>query len=169
MDGTDIRARVIGEGANLAITQAGRIEYARAGAGGEGGRINTDALDNSAGVSTSDHEVNIKILTTDAERSGALTRPQRNELLTAMTDEVAALVLNDNHEQSLAVSLELVDGRLRPAVPRRADAAAGSRRPTGPPGGGPARPGGAASPPDRWRGAGPARGPQRCCRWPSCG
>ena len=109
VDGNGVRARVIGEGANLAITQAGRIEYARLGAGGGGGRINTDALDNSAGVSTSDHEVNIKILTTDAERSGALTRPQRNELLAAMTDEVAALVLNDNHEQSLAVSLEMLD------------------------------------------------------------
>jgi glutamate dehydrogenase len=101
VDGRDLRARVVGEGANLAATQAGRVEYALAG-----GRINTDALDNSAGVSTSDHEVNIKILLADAERAGALTRPQRDDLLRGMTDEVARLVLRDNAEQSLAVSLE---------------------------------------------------------------
>jgi len=101
VDGRDIRARLIGEGANLGITQAGRIEAARAGV-----RINTDALDNSAGVSTSDHEVNIKILLAEAEREGRLTRRQRDELLAEMTDEVAALVLADNHAQSLAVSLE---------------------------------------------------------------
>ncbi len=101
VDGRDIRARVIGEGANLGVTQAGRIEAARAGV-----RINTDALDNSAGVSTSDHEVNIKILLAEAEREGRLTRRQRDELLAEMTDEVAALVLADNHAQSLAVSLE---------------------------------------------------------------
>src|SRR3712207_4543338 len=83
VDGRELRARVVGEGANLAVTQAGRIEYARAG-----GRINTDALDNSAGVSTSDHEVNIKILLADVERAGALTRPQRDALLSEMTEEV---------------------------------------------------------------------------------
>ena len=110
VDGADIRARVIGEGANLAITQAGRIEYARSGVEGAGGRVNTDALDNSAGVSTSDHEVNIKILLADAEREGVLTRRQRDDLLVAMTDEVGALVLRDNHQQSLAVSLEMQDG-----------------------------------------------------------
>ncbi len=101
VDGRDIRAKVIGEGANLGVTQAGRIEAARAGV-----RINTDALDNSAGVSTSDHEVNIKILLAEAEREGRLTRRQRDELLAEMTHEVAALVLADNHAQSLAVSLE---------------------------------------------------------------
>jgi glutamate dehydrogenase len=101
VDGRELRARVVGEGANLAVTQAGRIEYARGG-----GRINTDALDNSAGVSTSDHEVNIKILLADAERTGALTRPQRDSLLAGMTDEVGALVLRDNAEQALTVSLE---------------------------------------------------------------
>ncbi len=101
IDGRDIRAKVVGEGANLAVTQAGRIEAARAGV-----RLNTDALDNSAGVSTSDHEVNIKILLADAEREGLLTRRQRDTLLAEMTDEVAALVLADNHAQSLAVSLE---------------------------------------------------------------
>ena len=105
VNGAELRARVVGEGANLAITQAGRIEYARLG-----GQINTDALDNSAGVSTSDHEVNIKILLADAERDGALTRRQRDDLLASMTDEVAALVLRDNHLQSLAVSLEVRDG-----------------------------------------------------------
>ena len=105
VNGAELRARVVGEGANLAITQAGRIEYARSG-----GQINTDALDNAAGVSTSDHEVNIKILLADAERDGALTRRQRDDLLASMTDEVAALVLRDNHLQSLAVSLEVRDG-----------------------------------------------------------
>ncbi len=101
VDGRDVRARVVGEGANLAVTQAGRVEIARVG-----GRINTDALDNSAGVSTSDHEVNIKILLADAERAGALTRVQRDALLREMTDEVAVLVLRDNAQQALAVSLE---------------------------------------------------------------
>ncbi|WP_240791136.1 NAD-glutamate dehydrogenase [Roseomonas sp. AR75] len=101
VDGAALRARVLGEGANLGVTQAGRIEAARHGV-----RINTDALDNSAGVSTSDHEVNIKILLAEAERDGTLTRRQRDELLAEMTDEVAALVLADNTAQSIAVSLE---------------------------------------------------------------
>jgi glutamate dehydrogenase len=101
VDGAALRARVLGEGANLGITQAGRIEAARHGV-----RLNTDALDNSAGVSTSDHEVNIKILLAEAEREGTLTRRQRDALLSDMTGEVAALVLADNHAQSLAVSLE---------------------------------------------------------------
>ena len=101
VDGREIRAKVVGEGANLGVTQAGRVEIARTGA-----RINTDALDNSAGVSTSDHEVNIKILLTDAEAEGVLTRRQRDELLVSMTDEVAALVLRDNALQSVAVTLE---------------------------------------------------------------
>jgi glutamate dehydrogenase len=105
VDGKDIRAKVVGEGANLGVTQAGRIEAARAGA-----RINTDALDNSAGVSTSDHEVNIKILLTDAEAEGVLTRRQRDELLEGMTGEVAALVLRDNALQSFAVTLDEAEG-----------------------------------------------------------
>jgi len=105
VDGRDIRARVVGEGANLGVTQAGRIETAR-----QGIRINTDALDNSAGVSTSDHEVNIKILLAAAEGDGVLTRRTRDELLREMTDEVAALVLRDNSQQSLAVSLEQMGG-----------------------------------------------------------
>ena len=101
VDGADLRARVVGEGANLGVTQAGRIEAARRGI-----RINTDAMDNSAGVSTSDHEVNIKILLADAEAEGVLTRRARDELLEGMTDEVAALVLADNHLQSVAMTLE---------------------------------------------------------------
>ena len=110
VNGAEVRARVLAEGANLAITQAGRIEYARLGAGGAGGQVNTDALDNSAGVSTSDHEVNIKILLADAERDGMLTRRGRDDLLAAMTAEVGAQVLRDNHQQSLAVSLEVRGG-----------------------------------------------------------
>jgi glutamate dehydrogenase len=105
IDGREIRARILGEGANLGVTQAGRIEAARLGV-----RINTDALDNSAGVSTSDHEVNIKILLADAEGEGVLTRRVRDDLLREMTDEVAALVLRDNHQQSLAITLETMGG-----------------------------------------------------------
>ncbi|TDH58142.1 phage capsid protein, partial [Dankookia rubra] len=101
VDGDALRAKVVGEGANLAVTQAGRVDYALTG-----GRINTDALDNSAGVSTSDHEVNIKILLADAEATGLLTRTQRDALLAEMTEEVGHLVLRDNHQQHLAVTLE---------------------------------------------------------------
>ncbi|WP_458095262.1 NAD-glutamate dehydrogenase [Roseomonas sp. WA12] len=110
VDGGEIRARVLGEGANLAITQAGRIEAARAGNNGRGVALDTDALDNSAGVSTSDHEVNIKILLAEAERAGRLTRLQRDDLLQSMTDEVAALVLADNAAQFGALSLEQAAG-----------------------------------------------------------
>ena len=100
VDAGMLRAKVLGEGANLAVTQPGRIEAAQNGV-----RINTDALDNSAGVSTSDHEVNIKILVADAVESGRLTEPQRVQLLASMTDEVGRLVLYDNHQQSQAISL----------------------------------------------------------------
>lgn len=96
----DLRCKVIGEGANLAVTQNARIAYAL-----KGGRINTDALDNSAGVDTSDHEVNIKILLNAVVTEGDLTLKQRNKLLAAMTDEVAALVLRDNYLQSQAISI----------------------------------------------------------------
>lgn len=101
----EVRARVIGEGANLGVTQKGRIAYALAG-----GRCNSDAIDNSAGVNSSDVEVNIKIALASAMRSGRLTRPKRNTLLAAMTDEVATLVLRNNYEQSLAISLTAMDG-----------------------------------------------------------
>jgi glutamate dehydrogenase len=98
--GADIRARVIGEGANLGLTQRGRIEAAQRGI-----RLNTDAIDNSAGVNTSDVEVNIKVALARPEREGRLSASDRNRLLAAMTDEVAALVLRNNYLQTLALSL----------------------------------------------------------------
>jgi glutamate dehydrogenase len=100
IDGRDVRARVVGEGGNLGFTQKGRIEYALAG-----GRIYTDAIDNSAGVDCSDHEVNIKILLGAAVAAGDLTEKQRNELLVEMTDDVARLVLRNNYRQTQALSL----------------------------------------------------------------
>lgn len=104
VDGGELRAKAVGEGGNLGFTQRGRIEYARLGAGGGGGRINTDFIDNSAGVDTSDHEVNLKILLDRVVKDGDLTEKQRNSLLAEMTDEVAALVLRDNYEQNLALA-----------------------------------------------------------------
>jgi glutamate dehydrogenase len=98
--GADLRCKVIGEGANLGMTQRGRIEAALAGI-----RLNTDAIDNSAGVNTSDVEVNIKIALSRPLRAGALTMEARNALLAEMTDEVARLVLRNNYQQSLALSL----------------------------------------------------------------
>ena len=105
IDGRDVRARVIGEGANLGCTQAGRIDFAMHGSGGAGGRINTDFIDNSAGVDCSDKEVNIKIALASAKRAGRLTEPARVKLLVEMTDDVAALVLEDNRLQALALSI----------------------------------------------------------------
>ena len=105
VNGSEVRALVIGEGANLGVTQRGRIEYGLAG-----GRCNSDAIDNSAGVNSSDVEVNIKIALAGAMRSGSLTRPARNRLLAAMTDEVAALVLTNNYRQTLAISLAQARG-----------------------------------------------------------
>jgi glutamate dehydrogenase len=104
VDGREVRARCVGEGGNLGLTQQGRIEYAVQGAAGQGGAINTDFIDNSAGVDTSDHEVNIKILLDRVVVDGDLTEKQRNHLLAEMTDEVAALVLRDNYEQNLALA-----------------------------------------------------------------
>ncbi|MFJ2175612.1 NAD-glutamate dehydrogenase [Streptomyces sp. NPDC087851] len=103
VNGEDLRAQVVGEGGNLGLTQLGRIEFARRGAGGQGGRINTDAIDNSAGVDTSDHEVNIKILLNGLVTEGDMTVKQRNKLLAAMTDEVGALVLRNNYAQNTAL------------------------------------------------------------------
>jgi glutamate dehydrogenase len=100
IDGADVRARVVAEGANLGVTQLGRVEYARAG-----GRINTDAVDNSAGVDTSDHEVNLKILLSGPLRRGDLAADARDALLNEMTDDVAAHVLKDNYDQTLALSV----------------------------------------------------------------
>jgi glutamate dehydrogenase len=102
VNGSDVRAKVVGEGANLGATQLGRIEYAL-----KGGRLNTDAIDNSAGVDTSDHEVNLKILLSGPLRRGELTGPARDELLNSMVDDVAAHVLKDNYDQTLALSVAL--------------------------------------------------------------
>jgi len=100
VDGAALRVRVVGEGGNLGLTQLGRIEFARAG-----GKVNTDALDNSAGVDCSDHEVNIKILLDRLVGAGELARPDRDELLRAMTADVAELVLADNRSQNAALGL----------------------------------------------------------------
>ncbi|WFB09174.1 NAD-glutamate dehydrogenase [Streptomyces sp. LX-29] len=99
VDGQDLRVKVVGEGGNLGLTQLGRIEFASGG-----GRINTDAIDNSAGVDTSDHEVNIKILLNKVVEDGDLTVKQRNKLLAEMTDEVGALVLRNNYAQNVALT-----------------------------------------------------------------
>ncbi|MFB7714668.1 NAD-glutamate dehydrogenase [Streptomyces sp. NPDC056105] len=99
VDGQDVRAKVIGEGGNLGATQLGRIEFAR-----KGGKVNTDAIDNSAGVDTSDHEVNIKILLNTLVTDGDMTVKQRNKLLAEMTDEVGALVLRNNYAQNTALA-----------------------------------------------------------------
>ncbi len=98
VDADRLRVRVVGEGGNLGLTQRARIEFARAG-----GKVNTDALDNSAGADCSDHEVNIKILLDRLVRDTVLTRAERDELLLAMTDEVASLVLRDNVSQNAAL------------------------------------------------------------------
>src|SRR5258705_6461106 len=98
--GADVRARVIGEGANLGTTQRGRIEAAQKGI-----KLNNDAIDNSAGVNTADVEVNLKITLTRPERDGRLSPSDRNSLLVAMTDEVGTLVVRNNYLQTLALSL----------------------------------------------------------------
>ena len=95
----DVRAKAAGEGGNLGWTQAGRIEYAR-----NGGRINTDFIDNSAGVDTSDHEVNIKILLDAEVAAGRISEQERDKLLPTMADDVASLVLRHNHSQNLALA-----------------------------------------------------------------
>ncbi len=106
VNGREIRASVIGEGANLGVTQLGRIEYARSGGpDAKGGRIDTDAIDNSAGVDTSDHEVNLKILMSGPLRRGELSEAERLSMLVAMTDDVARLVLKDNYDQTLTLSV----------------------------------------------------------------
>ncbi len=105
IDASALRCRVVGEGANLGITQRGRIEFARSG-----GKINTDAIDNSAGVDTSDHEVNIKVLLGDVVTRGDLALEARNTLLETMSDEVSALVLRDNYLQTQAISVTEAQG-----------------------------------------------------------
>jgi glutamate dehydrogenase len=101
----ELRVKVVGEGANLGFTQAGRIAFAASG-----GRINTDAIDNSAGVDTSDHEVNIKILVGSALTAGVLEAKDRVPLLASMTDEVADKVLAHNYDQTLALTLQQAEG-----------------------------------------------------------
>ncbi|GLW71642.1 NAD-glutamate dehydrogenase [Kitasatospora phosalacinea] len=105
VNGGDVRARVIGEGGNLGCTQLGRIEFASSGGPeGTGGWIDTDAIDNSAGVDTSDHEVNIKILLNQVVADGDMTVKQRNALLAEMTDEVGHLVLRNNYAQNVVLA-----------------------------------------------------------------
>ncbi|MGH3876056.1 MAG: NAD-glutamate dehydrogenase [Actinophytocola sp.] len=100
VDGADLGVKVVGEGGNLGLTQRGRIEFAKAG-----GKVNTDALDNSAGVDCSDHEVNIKILLDQLVTNGELAQEQRTELLVSMTDEVGDLVLDDNYRQNAVLGV----------------------------------------------------------------
>ncbi|MDH6489813.1 NAD-glutamate dehydrogenase [Streptomyces sp. SAI-127] len=106
VDGADLRVRVVGEGGNLGLTQLGRIEFAL-----HGGKINTDAIDNSAGVDTSDHEVNIKILLNGLVTDGDMTVKQRNKLLAEMTDEVGRLVLRNNYAQNTAIANALAQSK----------------------------------------------------------
>jgi glutamate dehydrogenase len=108
VNGGDLRCRVVAEGGNLGFTQRGRIEYAMAG-----GRINTDAIDNSAGVDCSDHEVNLKILLAQAVESGDLTIEQRNDLLESVVDHVVAHVLYDNYLQVQILSQESANSATR--------------------------------------------------------
>lgn len=103
VNAAELRCAVIGEGGNLGMTQAARVAFAL-----RGGRLNTDALDNSAGVDMSDHEVNLKILFAPEVAAGRVSNDERNDLLVEMTDEVSELVLQDNIEQSLAVSLDAI-------------------------------------------------------------
>ncbi|MEW9898522.1 NAD-glutamate dehydrogenase [Chitinivorax sp. PXF-14] len=110
VNGAELRAKVFGEGGNLGCTQLGRVEFAL-----NGGRIYTDAIDNSGGVDCSDHEVNIKILLTGLIQAGDLTLKQRNTLLAEMTDEVGELVLRNNYLQTQAISLE--SSQMLPLLP----------------------------------------------------
>jgi glutamate dehydrogenase len=128
VNGGELRVRVVGEGGNLGLTQRGRIEFAMTGGPDHGGgKVNTDALDNSAGVDCSDHEVNIKILLDHLVTEGRLGHEQRNELLVEMTDQVSELVLRDNYDQNVvlgvsrahAVGMLNVHGRLITDLERR--------------------------------------------------
>ena len=127
IDATELRAKVVGEGGNLGLTQRARVEFAL-----QGGFVNTDAIDNSAGVDTSDHEVNSKILLDAAVGAGDLTEKERNDLLRAVTDEVAELVLEDNRAQNVALAIARVQAagdarRARPLPPRPSSTTAGCR------------------------------------------
>ncbi len=130
----DVRAKVVGEGANLGVTQPGRIAFAQ-----HGGAINSDAIDNSAGVNSSDVEVNIKIALAAAMKSGRLTRKRRNTLLESMTETVGHLVLENNYRQTLAISLSERAWPRRAGRAATADAGAGTARSARPGGRRPAR------------------------------
>ncbi|PXY16942.1 NAD-glutamate dehydrogenase [Prauserella flavalba] len=114
VNGSRLRVKVVGEGGNLGLTQRGRIEFAR-----HGGKVNTDALDNSAGVDCSDHEVNIKIMLDQLITSGELDRERRNELLLEMTDEVGEMVLTDNYKQNAVLGVSRAHAESMLSVHRR--------------------------------------------------
>ncbi|GAB2452756.1 NAD-glutamate dehydrogenase [Nocardia tengchongensis] len=114
VNANELRVKVIGEGGNLGVTALGRIQFCR-----HGGKCNTDAVDNSAGVDCSDHEVNIKVLLDGVVAAGELALPERNELLASMTDEVAELVLRDNISQNLRLGLSRAHAPAMAAVHRR--------------------------------------------------
>ncbi|EHR49887.1 NAD-specific glutamate dehydrogenase [Saccharomonospora marina XMU15] len=114
VNGSQLRVKVVGEGGNLGLTQRGRIEFAR-----HGGKINTDALDNSAGVDCSDHEVNIKIMLDQLVSAGELDRGRRNDLLEQMTGEVAELVLADNYRQNAVLGISRAHASPMLSVHRR--------------------------------------------------
>lgn len=111
VNANELNCKVIGEGANLGMTHRSRIQFAQ-----NGGRCNTDAIDNSAGVDCSDHEVNIKILLGDVVAKGDMTEKQRNKLLVEMTDDVAALCLRDNYQQTQSISI--IEARAVPDLDR---------------------------------------------------
>ena len=114
VNGNELKCKAIGEGGNLGCSQLGRVEYALAG-----GRCNTDFIDNSAGVDCSDHEVNLKILLNEVVANNDMTEKQRNTLLVDMTQEVAELVLKDNYQQTLTISLSLVHAKTHAELYRR--------------------------------------------------
>jgi len=105
VNGKDVKAKIIGEGGNLGMTQLGRIEYAM-----HGGRVNTDFIDNVGGVDCSDNEVNIKILLNALVNAGDLTQKQRNNLLYSMTDDVGELVIQDCYRQTQSISISHLGG-----------------------------------------------------------
>ena len=106
VDGSELRCKVVGEGGNLGFTQLGRIEFAQ-----KGGRVNSDAIDNSAGVDCSDHEVNIKIAFRRLLEEKGITLKRRNNILEKMTDEVERLVLRDNLLQTQAITTAQIQGK----------------------------------------------------------
>ncbi len=108
LNGNELRCKMVGEGGNLGMTQLGRVEFAM-----KGGLLNTDFIDNSAGVDTSDHEVNIKILLNEAKSMGKLSDAERDAVLLEMTDEVGEMVIFDNYRQNLAISLMQAFGTQR--------------------------------------------------------